>query len=93
MGKSVKCDIEGNILQSIQKVLLEEWDPIGVGDMPEAQDEYNSYASTIFELLMLNKSKSEIFDFLWWVETEHMEMEGDIKKTEKIVERILEISH
>ncbi len=28
---------------AIRKILMEEWDPIGVSDIPEAQDEYDSY--------------------------------------------------
>lgn len=38
-------------LAIIQKILLNEWDPIGVSDIPEAQDEYDAYADTVFGML------------------------------------------
>ena len=40
------------IHQDIQKVLIDEWDPIGVGGISEARDEYDSYVSTIYKLLL-----------------------------------------
>lgn len=76
---------------AIKKALIDEWDPIGVRDIPEAQGEYDSYVSTICKMLLLNKSKSEIFDYLWWLETEHMGLIGDKKKTEGFAERLLDL--
>ncbi|WP_296081977.1 hypothetical protein [uncultured Agrobacterium sp.] len=35
----------------IRKILLTEWDPIGGSDIPEAQDEYDAYADTVFGML------------------------------------------
>lgn len=40
------------IHQDIQKALIDEWDPIGVGGISEARDEYDSYVSTIYKLLL-----------------------------------------
>ena len=36
------------LLDEIQKILLREWDPIGIQDIPEAQDEYDSYIPFIY---------------------------------------------
>ncbi|CDZ67985.1 Hypothetical protein NGAL_HAMBI2605_62680 [Neorhizobium galegae bv. orientalis] len=35
----------------IRKIMLTEWDPIGVSGIPEAQDEYDAYADTVFDML------------------------------------------
>jgi hypothetical protein len=35
------------LLLAVQEVLFREWDPIGVNDDPQCQDEYDSYAPTI----------------------------------------------
>ena len=75
---------------AIQKALIDEWDPIGVKDIPEAQDEYNAYVPTIYKMLLLNTPKDEIFAYLWWLETEHMGLIGDRKKTVGFAERLLD---
>ena len=37
-------------LRMVQVVLLWAWDPIGVRGIPEAVDEYDSYAPAVLEL-------------------------------------------
>lgn len=85
-------DKEISIQKIIQKVLIEEWDPIGVGYLPEAQDEYDFYIPMIYELLILYKPLSEIFDYLWWAETQHMGLKGDKIKTEKFAQRLIDLT-
>ncbi|WP_435639944.1 hypothetical protein [Micavibrio aeruginosavorus] len=77
---------------TIQKILLNEWDPIGIRDIAEAQDEYDSYVPDICEMISSQKTQSEILDFLWNVETEHMGLCGNKKKSEKIAERLFNLS-
>lgn len=77
--------------EAIRRALLQEWDPIGVGTIPEAQDEYDAYVPTIYKLLIAQKPKHEIFDYLWWLETEHMGLTGDRQATEKFAERLMQI--
>jgi len=36
----------------VRKTLREDWDPIGVGDLPACHDEYDSYAAGIAAMLM-----------------------------------------
>ncbi|MDR2880592.1 MAG: hypothetical protein LBV29_01650 [Azoarcus sp.] len=80
------------ILQGkISEVLLKNWDPIGVCSIPEAQDEYDSYVSSVHKLLISGKPESEIFDYLWWVETEHMGLIGDRQKTAAIAKKLWEM--
>jgi hypothetical protein len=72
----------------IKRILLEEWDPIGVFEFPEAQDEYDTYVSEVYRLLSQRAGVCEMFDYLWWLETTHMGLSGDRQKTEKIAERL-----
>jgi hypothetical protein len=48
---------------AIRAVLMQEWDPIGVADTPEAADEYDVYISKVHGLLIrrepLNKQAEE----------------------------------
>ncbi len=36
---------------AVGRIFLEDWDPIGVDDVPEAQGEYDSYVPGVCELL------------------------------------------
>jgi hypothetical protein len=74
--------------RKIREILLKEWDPIGVRDIPEAQDEYDSYIAKIHNLLSSEKPLLEIFNYLWWLETEHMGLPGNKKRTEIFAKKL-----
>ena len=69
---SKKMNQTKNIYQKIHNIFLRDWDPIGIQNIPEAQDEYDGYVSNVFNLLISGKSQKELFEYLWWVETEHI---------------------
>ena len=52
------------IQASIARVLLEEWDPIGVKDVPECRDEYAAYAGGVYRLLASGATRERIADHL-----------------------------
>ncbi len=76
---------------AIKQELLKNWDPIGVKDIPEAQDEYDSYVPKIYKMLIQRKTKQEIFDYLWWIETEHMGLSGNRQSTDACADRLLSL--
>lgn len=51
---------------------MEEWDPIGVNDIPEAADEYDSYIGDFYEMLVARKTRQEIIKRLAYLEGDHM---------------------
>src|SRR4051794_29614875 len=53
---------------------MSAWDPIGVNDVPEAADEYDSYIGGLYELLELGASEESIRAYLQNIEMEAMEM-------------------
>jgi hypothetical protein len=77
--------------QAIRRALLKEWDPIGVGEIAEAQDEYDSYVPAVYKMLITRKPRHEVIEYLWWLETEHMGLNGDRQATEKFADRLLQI--
>jgi hypothetical protein len=77
--------------EAIRRALLTEWDPIGVNGVAEAQDEYDSYVPAIYKMLISRKPRHELFDYLWWLETEHMALAGDRRATERFVDRLMQI--
>ena len=62
------------IRPQIRAILMAEWDPIGVNDVPEAADEYDSYIGGVYELLEQGASEESIRVYLREIEVESMEM-------------------
>ena len=75
--------------QAIREILLRDWDPIEVGDVAEAQDEYDSYIPSIYGRLIHRISEQELFDHLWQIETEHMCLFGNRGKTQQVAQKLL----
>jgi hypothetical protein len=73
----------------IRGILLREWDPIGVADIAEAQDEYDSYVSKIHGMLIRHEPRHKLVDHLWWIETQNMGLAGNRLRTEAIADRLL----
>jgi hypothetical protein len=68
-------------LEVLRESVMNEWDPIGVKDIPEAADEYDAYLGEIRQLVMANASIQHIFDYLWKVETQTMGLTGNREGT------------
>jgi hypothetical protein len=73
---------------AIRQILLEDWDPIGVRHIREAQHEYDAYVPQLEQLLSEGASTREIFEYLWELETQHMALSGDRERTRQIAERL-----
>ena len=77
--------------EAIRRALLQDWDPIGVGESPEAQDEYDSYVPAVYRLLITRRPEHEVFAYLWRLETEHMGLIGSRRETEEFAARLMRI--
>jgi hypothetical protein len=76
---------------AIRHVLMDVWDPIGVKDEPNAQDEYDGYLGAVYERLVTGASDESIEDHLWRIVTEHMGLpakQTDMKDTVKALRQI-----
>jgi len=78
--------------KAIRDILLKKWDPIGVVEIPEAQDEYDSYVPQIYGLIIRREPVEKIFDYLWWAETKNMELCGNRKRTESVAGKLVELA-
>lgn len=63
----------------IRHVLMQVWDPIGIKDEPNAQDEYDGYLGDVYELLVSGASDSQIAEHLWSMVTEHMGLSAKVE--------------
>jgi hypothetical protein len=62
------------IQESIRQILLRDWDPIGVNDVSEAQDEYDSYVGGVYRLLASHCSTEQMVYHLAKIELRTMEL-------------------
>ena len=76
---------------AICRILLHEWDPIGVADIPEAHDEYDMYADGVAGILMRGEPKEKLVEYLWVVETGNMGLNGDQARIESTANRLLRL--
>jgi len=74
--QSARVDVvnKERIRNQIRKILMDEWDPIGVNDTPEAADEYDFYIGGVYRLLEQGTSEAEIVTHLEGIEVGRMGM-------------------
>jgi len=86
MGKKLTPG-QKQFFKKIDTILWEQWDPIGVNDMVEARDEYESYVPTIFSSA-LKGSEKDISEKLIHIEKISMGLNGNPENCSKIASLI-----
>jgi hypothetical protein len=61
-----------DVIMAVRRVLLSDWDPIGVCDEPQAQDEYDDYVPDIVRLLREGAGANTLANHLLRIEAEEM---------------------
>jgi len=56
----------------LRKVLLSDWDPIGISEFSEASNEYDTYLGNIFHLINTGSTERELAEYLFDVESIQM---------------------
>ena len=59
----------------ITKILLSDWDPIGIADEPDAQDEYDDYVLVVDALIQNGMPPEVIADRLLQIAREEMALQ------------------
>lgn len=68
----------------VREILLRDWDPIGVYGIPQAADEYDTYADKAYVMLMVEgATANEIAGYLYIIATEHMGLTDQGRLAEK----------
>lgn len=70
----------------IRAILLMDWDPIGLEDVPEAQDEYDGHVGRVHSLLLSGPSEREVVEWLARVERESMGLPVSPERLRRIAE-------
>lgn len=76
------------LFEAVRKILMRDWDPIGINDVPAAQDEYDAYASNVVQMLRRDASVDVLYLFLRQIETDHMGLTGDRETTRHVAEKL-----
>ena len=77
------------LYKKIDEILWKEWDPIGVNDIDDVRDEYQSYTPHIFSLTIHGADKIEIAEHLFKLETVNMGMTGNKNHCEDVAQKII----
>jgi hypothetical protein len=72
----------------VWRILMQQWDPIGVTGVPEAADEYDNYVRHVAGLLREGASAEAVTAYLWGIETQHMCLRGDWPRLVKVVRQL-----
>ncbi|MCY3002414.1 MAG: hypothetical protein NTV21_11480 [Planctomycetota bacterium] len=74
------------ITLEIRTILLRDWDPIEVGEVPEGQDEYDGYVGRVYRLLTSRPSREEVVEYLRQVESTRMGLHAGPERLRRIAE-------
>jgi hypothetical protein len=77
------------LFSAVRKVLLEEWDPIGVAHYPKCSNEYDRYVRTICRFLVEGVDGFKLTAYLSQVRTVSMGLSLAYDGREKLVARRL----
>jgi hypothetical protein len=73
----------------VEEVLHYMWDPIGIAGVPQARDEYESYAPKVFDLVRGTTDGKDVAAYLSWVSTDLMGQAPDPDGDSAVVEALL----
>lgn len=79
------------IQDAIRKVLIDDWDPIGVRGVPEAIGEYDSYIGPVYQILSGSRSASDLVDCLERIEQEEIGVSTTEKSRRDVATKLLDL--
>jgi hypothetical protein len=79
------------IYNLLDELLWKEWDPIGVNDIEDVRDEYQSYTPAIFSFKINGADKVKIGEYLYKIETINMGLQGNKFRCEEIAQKIIDL--
>ncbi|MET0604870.1 MAG: hypothetical protein ABWZ80_00290 [Beijerinckiaceae bacterium] len=72
----------------VLSVLMSDWDPIDIGGVVAAKDEYDDVASRIVGLLLSQASSASIAEELIRIETDDMGVKPDVTRATRVAVRL-----
>ena len=76
------------LLEQVSAILRDAWDPIGIRDVPKAEDEYEDYVPAVAKCVAEGASAGEIAEVLLEIERESLGLPGDMARARRVAERL-----
>jgi hypothetical protein len=70
---------------------MDVWDPIGVKGVPQAHDEYDRYAIEVTSMLLSQRTKDEIADYLHQIANEWMGLQTGRERSQNVASELFDI--
>ena len=70
--------------KDVERILIDNWDPIGIADEPLAHDEYRPYVANLIALLKKSTPTEIIASKLLEIERAEMGLAGDSKRAHRV---------
>jgi len=81
-----------DLISNVRSVLLNDWDPVGIGDNLNLSDEYDGYIGSIINILKQSLSIEEIVSLLEKIEKIEMGIDSvDVKKLYDVATKLKSI--
>jgi hypothetical protein len=80
------------IQDSIRRVLIDEWDPIGIRGIPGAVAEYDAYIGRVHHILIGNRSAAELEECLRKIEKEDIGVSTSSQVRRKVALELLALN-
>jgi hypothetical protein len=87
------CERVGWYQESIRRVLLEEWNPLGLPADVEATTAYYRYIPTLYGMLAAKKSRTDLRNHLTWLQTERMGLPVTPDIADRVADRLLSVKN
>ena len=86
--------MEKIIISNIRFVLISDWDPIGIGDIPNLSDEYDGYIGSIINILRQKLPIEAIVVLLEKIEKTEMGIDNiDVKSLYDVAVKLKKIEY
>jgi hypothetical protein len=72
----------------VGKILLNDWDPIGVRGIPQARDEYDQYVAPVARMIIAGERASALSNYLLGIERDAMGLAGNPERAHAVAEKL-----
>jgi hypothetical protein len=72
----------------VGRIFLNDWDPIGVRGVAQAQDEYDQYVMPVARMIVAGESVMVLSNYLLGIETTAMGLAGNPDRTRIVAEKL-----
>lgn len=79
-------------VEKLRAILLQDWDPIGIGEVECMADEYDGYLSDLLQLVEDDACVADDFtNLLLSIERENMALAGNVSRAHSAAEKIMQL--